>query len=108
MNDKLVRHKIYNKEIGKERDQKVIVEIMKEWNVLVLSFASAKESWEKIRDLIIKLSSLDLLTSNLQRKIYRVCVTTQFHYAVKSFFDLLGFRDNITDFLISDKKKEIS
>ena len=85
---------------------------MKEWNILVLSFVSAKDSWEKLRCLILELSNLDLLNTTLQRKIYRVCVTTQFHYAVKSFLDLFGLRDDMKELLIPElninKKKEIS
>lgn len=111
MNDKMVRRKIYSKKDKQEQQQETIVKIMKEWNILVLSFVSAKDSWEKIRALILRLSNLDLLTSSLQRKIYRVCVTTQFHHAVRSLLDLLNPRDDIKDLLVSDlntnKKKEM-
>ena len=84
------------------KTQKLLVEITEEWNTLVLSFIAAKNSWENLKDMLIKLPNLDLLDLSLQRKISQVCITTQFHHAARSFLDLFGFRENIKNLLVSN------
>lgn len=84
----------------------LVTEIGKEWNILVLSFVAAKNSWENIKTMLIKLPSMDLLGASLERMTGRVCLTTKFHYAAESFLQLFGAREDMKDLLISDKKKE--
>lgn len=79
-------------------------EIQKEWNNLVQGFLDAQLAWERIKFILGKIPNQDTIEPELQRFLTRVCVTTRFRYAVESFTELLGIRNNVEDLFV---KKEI-